>query len=356
MKKKYIMLALLSSFILHNNIFTMEKEVEEEVGHIPYIPHELIAKIIRYIVEDHIKNWDGITDFQIIKRQIARDLLSNHLVSKSFSEFHHKYGDFNIEYVDSVIKEIDQELQDKILTASIKRKRQTAEQTLRLIQALYNDDKQEVIDSINKGADINFKSLYIIPVLIWAAKNGHKDIVELLIRLKADVNAKYGVNDNTVLHLAIINGKTDVVKLLIKSAAINIDEPDRFGRTALIFATIKGYLDIVKLLIDKGANVNAADNKINNTALMLSAGEGYEDIVKLLIEKGANVNATDNKINNTALMWAVRKGYKDIVKLLIEKGANVNAVNKHGETALKWAEYSGHQDIVELLIRNGANN
>ena len=319
MKKKYIMLALLSSFILHNNIFTMEKEVEKEVGHIPYIPHELIAKIIRHIVEDHIKNWDGITDFQIIKRQIARDLLSNHLVSKSFSEFHHKYGKFNMEYVDSVIKEIDQKLQDKILAASINRK----EQTSRLIEALNKRNQQEITDSINKGADVNAKNdSNGDTALQMAVVSGNKDIIKLLIKSGADVNAKNDFNGATTLQMAVTSDNKDIVELLIESGVNNIDEPDKFGYTAL----------------------------------MLAAGYNHIEIVKLLIQLGANIDKSSNS-GFTALMWAASiGGHIDMVKLLIDKGASVNAVDKYGHTALKWANNFGRHDIVELLMSNGANN
>jgi len=351
MKKKYIMLALLSGFILHNNIFTMEKEVEEEVGHIPYIPHELIAKIIRHIVEDHIKNWDGITDFQIIKRQIARDLLNNHLVSKSFSEFHHKYGKFNMEYVNSVIKEIDQKLQDKILAASINRK----EQTSRLIEALNKRNQQEITDSINKGADINAKAISDMTALMWAARKGHIDIVKLLINKGVDVNAvdKYGV---AALKVAVMTGNKDIVELLIKSGA-DVNPKNDFNRyTALHIASIKGYTDIAKLLIESGVNNNIDElNQFGDTALMLAAEYNHIEIVKLLIQLGANINKSNN-FGFTALMSAARGGHIDIVKLLINKGANIYAADDYDQTALELAKIYGHQDIAELLIRNGANN
>jgi len=313
MKKKYIMLALLSSFIFHNNIFTMKQEVEN----IPYIPYELIAKIIRHVVEDHIKNWNGITDFQIIKRQIARDLLNNHLVSKSFSEFH-KYGKFNIEYVDSVIKEIDQKSQDKILAASINRK----EQTVQLIEALNKRNQQEITDSINKGADVNAKNDFNgATALQMAVASRNKDIVELLIESGADVNAKNDFDGATALQMAVKSDNKDIVELLIESGVNNIDEPDKLGYTALIFAAAFNRIEIVKLLIQLGTNIDKSNSS------------GF-----------------------TALMWAAIGGHIDMVKLLIDKGASVNAVDKCGNTALRWAKNFERHYIVELLMNNGTNN
>ena len=52
----------------------------------------------------------------------------------------------------------------------------------------------------------------------WAAFNGHKDVAELLLANKAEVNAK--TNDGTTpLHVAVLHGHKDMVELLRASTA-----------------------------------------------------------------------------------------------------------------------------------------
>jgi ankyrin repeat protein len=49
--------------------------------------------------------------------------------------------------------------------------------------------------------------------LHWAAFNGHKDVAELLLASKAEVNAKSN-GGQTPLRVAVLHGHTDVAELL----------------------------------------------------------------------------------------------------------------------------------------------
>ena len=80
-------------------------------------------------------------------------------------------------------------------------------------------------------------------------------------------------------------GILNIVKLLIKLGA-DINAKNYDGNTPLIFASANGYLDIVKLLIENGADINVK-NKRKHTALYWASIKGYEDIVELLKKYGA---------------------------------------------------------------------
>ena len=75
--------------------------------------------------------------------------------------------------------------------------------------------------------------------LRWASRNGHTEIVKLLLEAGADVHAK---NDGP-LRLASENGHTEVVKLLL-DAGTNFHADNK----ALRWARRKGHTEVVKLL------------------------------------------------------------------------------------------------------------
>jgi ankyrin repeat protein len=225
---------------------------------------------------------------------------------------------------------------------------------------------------IDKGADVNAKSSNGWTALMLASETGYIDIAKLLIDKGADVNAKSS-NGWTALMLASKAGHIDIVKLLIDKG-VDVNTNRDIGTTALVSASGAGHIDVVKLLIDKGVDVNAKDNHIRKvimyaypahprkilkrnmgmTALMSASGAGHIDIAKLLIDKGADVNVKSND-GWTALIDASVNGHVNVVKLLIDKGVDVNANRDIGTTALVSASGAGHIDVVKLLIDKGVD-
>ena len=122
--------------------------------------------------------------------------------------------------------------------------------------------------------------------LMVAAKHGYKEIVELLVEAKADVNIADGDGD-TALILAAENGYTDIVELLVGAGA-DVNKADKIGLTALMYAVQDGHADIMKVLFKARADVNKADSD-GLTALMLAAKHGHTDIVNVLLGKVENV-------------------------------------------------------------------
>jgi ankyrin repeat protein len=172
--------------------------------------------------------------------------------------------------------------------------------------------------------------------IIFASRNGHIEVVKLLIGAGADVTA----DDNEAIRFASENGHIEVVKLLIGAGAdVTADDNE-----AIRFASENGHIEVVKLLIDNGADVTADDNY----AIRYASRNGHIEIVKLLIGAGADVTTRGNH----AIRFASSNGHIEVVKLLIDAGADVTAENNY---AIRWASDDGHLEIVKLLIDNGAD-
>lgn len=153
-----------------------------------------------------------------------------------------------------------------------------------------------------------------------AAANGHRELAEVLLTERAEVNAKDN-NGSTPLHqaAAAVGNHADLVGLLLSHGA-DVNVKDKFGLTPLHYATLHDNESSAEVLLAHGADVNAKDDEVGDTPLIIAAGKGYEDVTELLLAKGADVNARDNR--GTPLAWAIHTGHDKIADLLRQQGGH----------------------------------
>ena len=120
--------------------------------------------------------------------------------------------------------------------------------------------------------------------LYTASQQGHSNIVQMLLNMGADMNAK-SEEFAPALFIASEEGHTDIVTMLLNNGAdINVKSAANRGGTAIIVASQNDRKEIVKVLLEKGANVNATnDNGVS--ALQTAFHFGRTDIVKTLLTK-----------------------------------------------------------------------
>lgn len=94
---------------------------------------------------------------------------------------------------------------------------------LQVVQMLIRTDP-ELLAPFRYDGIVNHSPLHL------ASRNGHKNVVEVL--LTAGVNVNLLTPSGTALHEAALCGKDNVVRSLLDSGA-NLDATDREGRTAL---------------------------------------------------------------------------------------------------------------------------
>jgi hypothetical protein len=95
-----------------------------------------------------------------------------------------------------------------------------------------------------------------------------------------------------LLCLAARAGDKDLVKILLKAGAdVNARSADR-GGSALIDCTLGKYRDIAELLLKAGADVNAK-SKDGQSALIISVGMGDEKFVEMFLKAGAKADEPD---------------------------------------------------------------
>ncbi len=123
-------------------------------------------------------------------------------------------------------------------------------------------------------------------------------------------------NGFTPLHVAALWGHVDIVQMLLKHKA-DPNAHNNAGMAPLHGAAMAGHMEVVQLLLEHGAEVNAADN-IGNTPLYFAAWDGHEAVAKLLLDHGADRGAVTHK-GESALQRANLHGHSGLVEILNDK-------------------------------------
>ena len=232
--------------------------------------------------------------------------------------------------------------------------------------------------------------------LMTAARTGAVASVKALVSRGANVDSKDERRGQTALMWAAAEGHADVVQALIDADA-DFGTRVPSGLTPLLFAVREGRLDVVRVLQKAGANVNEtipADAgrrrgyggrlpPAGASALLLAVTNGHFELAAQLLDAGANPNADLPGYTVLHAITAVRKpgvGDNDpppegsgsmtsleLVKKLAAHGANLDArmtkkanlnntrLNEIGATPYLLAALTADAELMKALAALGAN-
>ncbi|KAJ7420997.1 Ankyrin repeat and SAM domain-containing protein 1A [Willisornis vidua] len=226
--------------------------------------------------------------------------------------------------------------------------------------------------SIWRGPNVNCVDSTGYTPLHHAALNGHRDVVEVLLRNDALTNVA-DCKGCYPLHLAAWKGDADIVKLLIHQGpshtkvneqnALEIKELKKYGpfdpyinaknndnETALHCAAQHGHTEVVKVLLEELTDPTMRNNKFE-TPLDLAALYGRLEVVKMLLNAHPNLLSCNTK-KHTPLHLAARNGHKAVVHVLLDAGMDSNYQTEKG-SALHEAALFGKTDVVQILLAAG---
>ncbi|KAI0435502.1 hypothetical protein F4803DRAFT_545377 [Xylaria telfairii] len=169
---------------------------------------------------------------------------------------------------------------------------------------------------IRQKVDVNMVNPDGISLITIAAYWGSKPIVRTLLALGANTNPKAYIFPP--LYAACRNGHFNIVNLLLchdsrATEDLSWRAPAGPQVVPLTLAARSDHLATVGLLLKFGADVDAPC--LEGTALICAATRGYEPIVRLLLDFGANHRITTDD-GRTARDLAKRSGHSHVVEML----------------------------------------
>ncbi|KAK2911778.1 hypothetical protein Q8A67_003911 [Cirrhinus molitorella] len=196
--------------------------------------------------------------------------------------------------------------------------------------------------------DINQPNKHGTPPLLIAAGCGNVQIIDVLMKKGAEIQAfdKTGAN---AIYYAARHGHVGTLRFLHEKKC-PLDIQDKSGETALHVAARYGNVDVVQYLCSIHANPDLVDRE-QETPLHCAAWHGYSAVARVLCEAGCDVNAR-NREGESPLLTASARGFKDIVECLLEHGADMDSADKDGHIALHLAVRRCQIEVVKCLLRH----
>lgn len=188
-----------------------------------------------------------------------------------------------------------------------------------------------------------------------AAEYGHANIVAWFLQNVSNFNPNGPDEGNYPILFAAKNGHLNIVKMLMADKRVELGG-------AFDSAILNGHIEIVRLLMtDKRTHPEEA----KNAAIRNAAAHGHLDIVKLLVAD-ERVNAGDK--DNNALHQAIEYGNPDVVRFLLLQpkvdpaDLNNRAVRRSAERVFETSalynrakygpHYIGHPGLEEIHGRH----
>jgi ankyrin repeat protein len=255
---------------------------------------------------------------------------------------------------------------------------------------------------LEAGADANVGSEDGQTPLMLAARTGNLAVAKQLVEHGADVNAREHFRDQSALMWAAAEGHADMVAFLVsKKADLTVrakanDWPSQItneprvqyrptgGLTSLLYAARAGCLACVKAIVEAGADVDRP-NPDGMTPMMMALDNGAPAVAHYLLDRGANPHTWDWWGRTPLYIAVTRRGGRDaragdrspeslaFITALLDAGVNPNAQlafkepsrggrdNRFGDdllttgaTPLLRAAQTHDDAVVRLLLQHGA--
>lgn len=178
-----------------------------------------------------------------------------------------------------------------------------------MLSAVTMRDAEKVNQLLRRGVDVNTSDPMGNTLLMLAARNGDFQTLELLLRNHANI-LKQNKYKDTALMLSAYQGNLQCVTALVEAGAeidpdgwtpliyaafeghaeivgylltldVDVDAQSDTGITALMAASLHNHVEIVKILLEQDADTSLT-NQDNQAALDMAMKAGHTEMVSIL--------------------------------------------------------------------------
>ncbi|KAJ6240787.1 molting protein mlt-4 [Anaeramoeba flamelloides] len=217
--------------------------------------------------------------------------------------------------------------------------------------ACINGLPESVEELLQNKADPDLVSKSGMSIVHHCCEFGRLECLKVLLKYNAKINSYLG--NTTPLMIACRNGHSNLIPVLLENKC-SVSETKTFDKkTALHLAALNGHTKCCELLIENGAEADCKDRQ-NLTPLLCASQNSHLETVKFLLEKGANSNNQD-RFGNTPLHYSTKNQNTEISKILLEFNSDTNIQNEKGYSPLHIASKIGNAINILLLLDRGAD-
>lgn len=217
-----------------------------------------------------------------------------------------------------------------------------------LMIACQYGNARKIVELLQKGANVNCQDFFSRTPLVFAVRNGHCNIIDLLVEHGADpLSLSY--KRWTMLHHACECRQYEAARHLLERYKINPNACDSLHRTALNIAVLLGDRKMIDLLVDHGADPHHIDYWGENIVFHAVANDDYDTLLHILTRYRVTPNCS-SRDGEKPILIAAKNGNNDIIDLLVEHGADIEARDQKGYDILQIAVDNRRIHTVRHLL------
>jgi len=219
------------------------------------------------------------------------------------------------------------------------------------LKAIKKGDAELLQEAFDNHVPANSTTKRGKPLLIAAIEEADAEMVEVILKARADVNSVDSNNLYTPLIAAVVESQTDVVTRLLETKidSLNVNLVDKDGNTALHHALAQSNAEAALALMQSKHKADPSIGTSDGTfPIHTASANGLCEVVKYMTKRGNYSSQMDGK-GELALGHAVQGDDVETMQTLLKHGCDVTHTNANGETVLHHAaSYAASKCLAEL--------